>query len=80
MRNIGKFKVSCTFIEEAERGDGANLFKDMIVIDIRRDFTTNNLEYLAYHPDFKPIAEGSLIPEYTALFSFDSTYPKWKML
>jgi len=59
-------------------GEGQNLFKDMIIFDVNRNFASDQVEYLAYHPSFEMIEYGSEIPEYRAVFDKISPYPKWE--
>lgn len=75
MEDLG---VSNLFIEDAmDHGYGTNLFKDMVILDVKRDFATMQVGYVARHQDFAPVAEGNEIPYYRAEFDLVSPYLKW---
>ena len=79
-RRLGRFRVSTLFFHEAQNGMGANLFRDLIPLDIRRDFETDVITYIAWHPSFEPVPEGQIIPEYEAIFSNTSSTPTWRRI
>lgn len=74
---VGRFKVDAFFFFRRAPEEGLNLFDRMVVLDIRHDYLTGMREYVATHPDFEPRVEGALVPEYKAVFSTESSIPKW---
>lgn len=79
-RRLGKFTVSGLFLRGARTGEGVNLFRNMIVLDVQHSFMADHAEYLAWHPAFEPVAEGQMVPEYEAHFDAKSATPIWKPL
>lgn len=75
---IGRFVVAEGFFDRLAAGEGVNLFHNMIVLDVRRDFMSRQVEYIAIHPDFHPLPEGCIVQTYTATFTSGSPYPTWK--
>lgn len=75
--NRGRFLVSREFFYSLGSGNGANLFKDMVVLQTQMQFETGNTEYIAVHPDFEPVPEGCISPRYKAVFESGAIYPKW---
>lgn len=76
-RNIGRFKVAQVFFQGLRTGDGVNLFSGMIVLDVRHNWESDTVEYVAIHPDFRPVPECEMVPVYEGTFSDDSPFPKW---
>lgn len=79
-RRIGKFKVSGDFIRSACSGEGQNLLRGMVVLEIEHDFIGDIAVYTAWHPDFAVIQSGQIIPEYCALFYSTSATPYWERI
>ena len=77
-RQIGRFVVRGKFFKRLEPGDGMNLFSEMLVLDVRRDWVSDSVEYFGMHPQFREIAEGEIVPEYVAHFGPDSALPQWR--
>jgi hypothetical protein len=50
----------------------------MIVLDVRLDYLSEQREYFAIHPNFRPRKEGELIPEYRAIFKPGEVHPTWE--
>jgi hypothetical protein len=75
--NRGRFIVSREFFYSLGSGDGANLFKDMVVLQTQTQFETGNTEYIAVHPHFDPVPEGCVSPRYEARFDSGAIYPNW---
>ncbi len=76
---IGLFKVNIRFFNGLRPRGGASLFHDMIVLDVQRDFLTNDRTYMAVHPAFRPVLPGEKYPEYIAIFFRDGTaLPEWQ--
>lgn len=76
-RCLGRFKVDAFFFAGLETDEGVNLFRDVIVLDVRFDIGTGTREYLAMHRSFRPVPEGEVTPEYNAYFTHDSIFPTW---
>lgn len=77
MRRIGRFRVTGKFIAGAEKGEGLNLFHNMIVLQAQHQLYEDRVEYYAWHPDFVEVSRGSVVPEYKAVFCAGSMYPTW---
>lgn len=80
MRHIGRFTVDDHFFEDLKPGEGTNLFRDMIPLDVRQDWARQTREYVAIHPSFRAIALGERIPEYNAVFHYHqgaTSLPEW---
>jgi hypothetical protein len=79
-RNVGRFVVDDVFFlgyGRREPNDGVNLFHNMVVLDVRREFHRATREYIAMHPDFRRVETGEQIPEYVATFEAGEIHPKW---
>jgi hypothetical protein len=77
-RRLGKFIVSEKLLRDAvNTGDGANVFAGMIPLDITRDFIRGSAEYVCWHPDFRDLPHGEILPTYKAIFDTRSPFPKW---
>lgn len=76
-RRLGRFKVSGIFMMDAQNGAGANLFRDMVVLETRREWTQDIIEYFAWHPTFDKVPEGGILPLYEATFNSISATPIW---
>lgn len=78
---VGKFKVAGMFFRRIEMIDGkmagANLFDGMVVVQIERDFGTDQVTYYGLHPQFREVPTGEQTPEYTAAFDCGSVTPRW---
>lgn len=82
-RNVGRFKVDSFFFENMRAGEGVNLFHDMIVLDVQRNFNDSSREYIAVHPSFRRVGQGEKIPEYVAIFHYHegaTSLPEWQEL
>lgn len=77
-RRIGRFVVSNHIFDHPEAYSG--FFSGMVVRYAREklDGYMDQTEYVAWHPTFREISEGDIIPEYTALFKDGGTTPKWQ--
>lgn len=77
-RRIGKVTVHRRLLLSAiDGGGGANLFHGSVPLDIQSDWTSDRTTFVLWHPDFDPIKEGEVAPEYIATFTPDSVYPTW---
>jgi hypothetical protein len=76
-RQLGRFKVRELFFRYMRPLDGVNLFHNMIVLDVQRDWAKDETTYLAMHPDFRVVEFGEQIPEYIATFDTRSALPTW---
>jgi hypothetical protein len=74
---VGRFKVSGVFFRRLAPDEGTNLFDRMVVLDVQRNFMTDEREYFCIHPDFRPRVEGEIAPEYTAIFEAGRVHPRW---
>ena len=74
---LGQFNVSGEFVHGLRSGEGANLMRDILVIDVRREFCTDTVSYLAYSDQFEETRHGEVPPIYIPVFSQDSPFPKW---
>lgn len=77
MRRLGRFTVTGFFFQDSDPCNGANLFKDMVICRTDPKMETDELQYLAAHPSFRPVTRGELIPEYTAIFRDGEIHPHW---
>lgn len=77
-RQIGRFVVRGKFFQRLEPGEGMNLFSEMLVLDVRRDWVSDTVEYFGVHPQFREISEREITPEYVAHFGPDSAFPIWR--
>lgn len=73
----GFFEVADKFFDGLETLQGINLFHNMIVLDVRRDFLRPCREYYVIHPDFRGISIGEIVPKYQGIFTDGEIYPKW---
>lgn len=73
----GRFTVAHRFYDRLGPDEGVNLFHRMVVLDVKHSFMSHTAEYMAIHPDFRPVSEGEVIPEYVGQFTSDSPYPIW---
>lgn len=76
-RNIGRFVVGARFFDGLARGEGANLFHGLIVLDLQRNWVSGTGEYTALHEQFRDIAEGEMAPQYMATFRDGESTPTW---
>jgi len=77
-RRLGKFVVEDRLLREAaDSGHGANMFSDMVPLDIQRDWISGRTTYLAWHPDFEEVPDGYITPEYEAIFESGEVKPRW---
>ncbi len=77
MRRLGRFTVSGYFVEGLTKGEGLNVFAGGAVVDMRRDYPADRVEYAMYHPSFDPVPAGEILPEYTAVFAPGVAAPTW---
>ena len=76
-RQLGRFTASSEFVRGLERGEGLNVFAGGAVLDVRHDYSMNQVEYVMYHPSFAPVPAGEILPEYTAAFTLGVVAPTW---
>ena len=74
---VGRFEIAGAFFRNLHSGEGANLFHNMVVLDIQREYLRDCSTYIAIHEGFRPVEPGEIVPMYTAKFSADSIYPQW---
>ena len=75
-RRIGKLLIKRKLLDKAiDSGDGANLFHMSVPLDVKHDFISGNVEMILWHPQFRPIAENEMVPEYEALFMNGRIFP-----
>lgn len=77
-RRIGRFRVDRRFFIELHEGEGANLFAGMVVLDVQRDWSNDQAQYVAIHPDFREVEDGGQFPEYRPVFESGTTVPRWE--
>lgn len=75
-RRYGRFFVSSLFFKDAP--NGANLFNGMVVLQASPNYAEDCTEYIAAHPQFRPVRQGELIPTYEALFNAGEIFPVWR--
>ena len=76
-RNLGRFKVGQRFFDGLDTGEGVNIFAGMIVLDVRRSWSEDSIEYLAIHPDFRIVPHGEILPMYEGTFTAGTALPVW---
>jgi hypothetical protein len=76
-RRLGRFTASNEFVYGLARGEGLNVFAGGAVIDVRHDYSMDQVEYVMYHPSFDPVPAGEILPEYTAVFTLGVVVPTW---
>jgi hypothetical protein len=75
-RRIGRFYLDESVLIDP---DGLQiLFDDMVVLWAELDYTARRRRYIAYHPSFDLVEEGSQCPEYIAEFEAGSIKPTWR--
>lgn len=80
-RRIGRFTVAEKLLRDAiDTGHGANLFHKAVPLDVNRDWMSGRTTFLCWHPEFRPINEGEIAPEYVAEWDAKSVYPVWREL
>ena len=77
-RRLGRFTVSEQFlrlIRDGQTPDDAarNLFKDIVVLDVKRNFFEDTTEYFAWSEKLIEISEGQMIPSYATVLGEDGT-------
>lgn len=77
MRKLGRFTVAGYFFRDGNLCNGANLFKDMVILRVDHRLDSDDVEYLAAHPSFRMLPMGEMVPEYEAIFDNISIYPTW---
>jgi hypothetical protein len=77
-RQLGRFVLHERFFRDLSDFAGVSMFRDMIVLDVRRNFLCATVEYSALHPQFREVREGDVIPEYEAVFEFGKATPTWR--
>lgn len=73
----GRFFVDALFFAGLDANEGINLFDRMVVIDVRHTSSWDKREYVALHEQFRPVPAGDITPEYTAVFSRETSLPTW---
>lgn len=72
---IGRFIVNNIIFDHPEAYTG--LFSGMVV-RYAREKLDGALEYVAWHPSFREIDPGEIIPLYDAMFKDGNVTPKWQ--
>lgn len=68
-RRIGRFTVSDHILRESiDDGSAAHLFAGAVPLDVERDWMTQNTTYICWHPAFRQVAKGEMVPTYAATF------------
>lgn len=75
--NRGTFKLSGEFFRGIRAGEGVNVFHNMIVLRAEQAWDGDYIRYMAIHPDFLPVTEGCVTPEYVGTIPDGEIYPKW---
>ena len=76
-RRLGRFTASNEFVYGLARGEGLNVFAGGAVVDVRHDYSMDQVEYVMYHPSFDLVPAGEILPEYTAVFTPGVVAPAW---
>ena len=78
-KRLGMVRISEKFRRDAANtGHGANLFIGAVVLAIDEDWMSGLATYKMWHPQFDPIDEGQVLPEYEAEFAPGEIAPTWK--
>ncbi len=77
-RRIGRFFLHERFLAKLHAGEGTNIFDGMVVLRTEQDIMSGRVQYLAMHPQFRPVEIGEITPEYVATFEAGSATPKWQ--
>lgn len=66
--NIGTLIISREMLKHYTRQyDMKNpLFRDFVPVDVKYDFTTDEMQITGYSPKFEPISDGEIAPKYEA--------------
>ena len=75
---IGRFHIAAEILRKAIHEENQELLKQLrtlfskcIIVDAQGNFFRETIEYIAYHPKFRPIPEGEKIPTY--IIEFEET-------
>jgi hypothetical protein len=79
-RNLGRFTVTGCLLRSGSYTALAKLFDGVVVLDVRHDWMSECTEFMALHADFADVPEGSVVPEYRALFDDVSGQTRWEPL
>ena len=75
---VGQFKIpKDMWLDAWPHGDGANIFIGMFVLNADQDWWAATVTYRGIHQDFDLIDEGSIPPEYIAIFAAGAIAPRW---
>jgi hypothetical protein len=78
-RRIGKVRISNLFRSDAANmGHGVNLFIGAVVLSIDEDWISGWATYTMWHPQFEPLGQNEITPEYAAEFAPGEVAPTWK--
>ena len=78
IRKIGRVRISRLFVESAF-AEGLNPFDRAVVFHVDYNYPRDEFQYEMAHPDFKELAEGEIMPDYTGTFVDGRRSPSWSM-
>jgi hypothetical protein len=81
-RRLGRFVVSEQFLRSIRDGEtpvesARSLFKDVVILDVKRNFIDDTTEYFAWSEKFDEISQGEIVPLYSTIINEDETIT-WK--
>lgn len=76
-RRLGRFFVHDRFLVDLEPGEVPPVFQGMVVLRAESSWIRPGIDYLAMHPQFDEVPEGSIVPVYEAVFDADKATPRW---
>lgn len=66
-RKLGKFSASREVLIDYTQMKLGAVFRDLVVLETHMSFVDDHITYTAAHPDFRPLADGEVIPTYRCL-------------
>ena len=61
---FGRFALPAVMLREASQEELAAVFRDVVVLEASMRFVSGHMDYMGAHPDFEPVQEGQLVPQY----------------
>lgn len=74
-RRLGLVKVSRELLWTNSPKVIRSFFAQFVVLGIEYNFSADVLDFVMYHPRFKPVTRGDKLPYYVAVY--DSKIKKW---